>query len=99
MALLPKSGSSRGTLSSDVQPDTLERPRTRWLDLGKTWRRAIPLRMAVRPQRIRTYLVLFALALSLPLLCVSVFGLYRMASTEESQTDSRNSGFHEEPGR
>jgi two-component sensor histidine kinase len=43
----------------------------------------------MRPQRIRTYLVLFALALSLPLLCVSVFGLYRMASTEESQTDNR----------
>jgi two-component sensor histidine kinase len=33
--------------------------------------------------------VLFALALSLPLLGVSVFGLYRMASTEESQTNNR----------
>lgn len=73
--------------ASDIQPDAMQRPRTQWSDLGKTGRSAIPLRIG--PQRIRTYLVLFALALSLPLLCVSVFGLHRMASTEESQTDSR----------
>ncbi|WP_439395081.1 HWE histidine kinase domain-containing protein [Bradyrhizobium sp. PMVTL-01] len=67
----------------------MERPGAQRLDLGKTRRIALPPGMAMRPQRIRTYLVLFALALSLPLLCVSVFGLYRMASTEESQTDNR----------
>ena len=87
--LLPKSGSSRGTFSSDVQTDTMERPCSPWFDVGKTGRRVIPLRMAVRPRRIRTYLVLFALGLSLPLLSVSVFGLNRMVSNEESQTDSR----------
>ncbi|MBR0801794.1 sensor histidine kinase [Bradyrhizobium jicamae] len=84
--MLPK---SRGTIPSEVQADALERPHIPWLDLGKTGRRNFPARMVVRPQRIRTYLVLFALALSLPLLCVSVFGLHRMASIEEAQTDNR----------
>jgi two-component sensor histidine kinase len=44
---------------------------------------------AARPQRIRTYLVLFALALSLPLICVSVFALNRMAAIEEVQIEGR----------
>jgi two-component sensor histidine kinase len=52
---------------------------TRWLSA----------RGAVRPRRIRTYLVLFALALVLPLLLVSVIALNRMAAIEEAQIEGR----------
>src|SRR3569623_1556884 len=45
--------------------------------------------LAVRPQRIRTYLVLFALALVLPLLLVAFIGLNRMAEIEQSQIERR----------
>lgn len=44
---------------------------------------------AARPQRVRTYLGLFALALVLPLLAVSCFGLNRMAEIEQSQIERR----------
>jgi two-component sensor histidine kinase len=44
---------------------------------------------AARPQRIRTYLTLFALALVLPVLALSFFGLTRMAAIEQSQIERR----------
>ena len=43
----------------------------------------------LRPHRIRTYLALFALALVLPLLFVSLAALDRMASVEEGQIQAR----------
>jgi two-component sensor histidine kinase len=42
-----------------------------------------------RPQRVRTYLALFALALVLPLLAVAFFGLNRMAAIEQAQMERR----------
>ncbi len=42
---------------------------------------------AVRPQRIRTYLVLFALAITIPLLGLAVFALNRMAAVESAQIE------------
>jgi two-component sensor histidine kinase len=42
-----------------------------------------------RPQRIRTYLVLFALALAVPLVALAVYALNRMASVEEAQIERR----------
>ena len=47
----------------------------RWLQIG------------VRPQRIRTYLVLFALAITIPLLGLAVFALNRMADVEATQIE------------
>lgn len=47
------------------------------------------LNFAVRPQRIRTYLGLFALALVLPLLLVAFIGLNRMAAIEQAQIERR----------
>ncbi len=44
---------------------------------------------AVRPHRIRTYLALFALALVLPLLVVSMVALDRMAAIEKAQIETR----------
>ena len=44
---------------------------------------------SVWPQRVRTYLVLFALALTVPLLALAVFALDRMASIEEAQLERR----------
>jgi two-component sensor histidine kinase len=41
------------------------------------------------PQRIRTYLVLYALALTLPLLALSAFALDRMARIEQAQMERR----------
>jgi two-component sensor histidine kinase len=43
----------------------------------------------VPPQRIRTFLILFALALTLPLLALAVFALDRMASLEEDDIQRR----------
>jgi two-component sensor histidine kinase len=43
----------------------------------------------VPPQRIRTYLVLFALALTAPLLGLAAFALNRMATLEEAETERR----------
>jgi hypothetical protein len=37
------------------------------------------------PQRVRTYLILFALAVVVPLLGVSIFALNRMAAVEQEQ--------------
>ena len=44
---------------------------------------------AIRPQRIRTFLILFALALTLPLLGIGIFALSRMASLEQAETERR----------
>jgi hypothetical protein len=44
---------------------------------------------AVRPQRIRTFLVLFALALTLPLVTLAVFAFQQMASLEEQEIERR----------
>jgi two-component sensor histidine kinase len=44
---------------------------------------------AARPHRIRTYLVLFALALVLPLLLVSIAAFERMAAIEKAQIEAR----------
>ena len=41
------------------------------------------------PQRIRTYLILFAAALTLPLLGLAAFALNRMAALEEAETERR----------
>jgi two-component sensor histidine kinase len=43
----------------------------------------------LRPQRIRTFLILFALALTLPLLGLAVFALNRMASLERDAIERR----------
>ena len=43
----------------------------------------------VPPQRIRTFLVLFALALALPLLALASFALNRMAGLEEKEIERR----------
>ena len=43
----------------------------------------------IPPQRIRTFLVLFALALTTPLLGLAIFALNRMASLEEDETKRR----------
>jgi len=43
----------------------------------------------VPPQRIRTFLILFALALTLPLLALAVFALNRMAGVEEAEIERR----------
>jgi two-component sensor histidine kinase len=45
------------------------------------------LRIGRRPHRIRTYLVLFALALTAPLIVLAVFALNRMAAVEEAQIE------------
>lgn len=50
---------------------------------------ASPVRHSARPQRVRTYLALFALALVLPLLAVAFFGLNRMAAIEQAQIERR----------
>jgi two-component sensor histidine kinase len=41
------------------------------------------------PQRIRTYLVLFALGLAAPLLAIAVYALEKMASVEQAQIEQR----------
>ena len=41
------------------------------------------------PQRIRTFLVLFALALTLPLVALAVFALNQMANLEEREIERR----------
>lgn len=43
----------------------------------------------VPPQRIRTFLILFALALTLPLLGIGIFALDRMAALEQAETERR----------
>ena len=43
----------------------------------------------VPPQRIRTFLVLFAVALAAPLLGLAIYGLNRMASLEQAQIERR----------
>jgi two-component sensor histidine kinase len=43
----------------------------------------------VPPQRIRTFLVLFALALTLPLLGIGIYALDRMAAFGQAETESR----------
>lgn len=43
----------------------------------------------VPPQRLRTFLILFALALSIPLLGLAIFALNRMASLEQNATERR----------
>jgi hypothetical protein len=50
---------------------------------------ARPLMNRVPPQRIRTFLSLFALALTLPLLALAVFATHRMASLEEREIERR----------
>jgi two-component sensor histidine kinase len=41
------------------------------------------------PQRIRTFLILFALALTLPLVGIGIFALNRMAGLEQGETERR----------
>ena len=41
------------------------------------------------PQRIRTFLILFAIALSAPLLGLAAYGLNRMASLEQAEIERR----------
>ena len=84
-----QSGLRASSYPVDQQDATAPARTELWAGGGKRGRRVFAIPFAVRPQRIRTYLVLFALALSLPLLCVSVFGLSRMAAVEEAQTNSR----------
>lgn len=92
--MLLKTGASRVSSGPVAQRDGAEPPRTHlWSGLGKIDPRAFALRVAARPQRIRTYLVLFALAMSLPLLSVSILGLNRMAAIEEDQTNNRVRAF------
>lgn len=43
----------------------------------------------LQPQRLRTFLVLFALALALPLLALAVFSFNRMASLEQAEIERR----------
>lgn len=43
----------------------------------------------VPPQRIRTFLILFAVALSAPLLGLAIYGLNRMASLEQAEIERR----------
>jgi two-component sensor histidine kinase len=43
----------------------------------------------IQPQRIRTFLILFALALTLPLVALAGFALNRMASLEEAEIERR----------
>ena len=43
----------------------------------------------VPPQRLRTFLILFALALTIPLIGLAIFALNRMASLEQSTTERR----------
>jgi hypothetical protein len=43
----------------------------------------------LRPQAIRTYLVLFALVLVLPIVALAILALSRMASLEEAETQRR----------
>ena len=43
----------------------------------------------VRPQRLRTFLILFALALTIPLLGLGIFALNRMAALEQAETERR----------
>jgi len=43
----------------------------------------------IPPQRIRTFLILFALALTLPLLGLAIFALNQMASAEEADIERR----------
>src|SRR5689334_10277500 len=43
----------------------------------------------VPPQRIRTFLVLFALALTLPLISLAVLAFNQLASLEEEETERR----------
>ena len=44
---------------------------------------------AVPPQRIRTFLILFALALTLPLVALALFALNQMAALEEQEIERR----------
>ena len=60
---------------------TLAAPETRNVMQARWWQ------VAVRPQRIRTYLVLFALAITIPLLGLAVFALNRMATVELAQIE------------
>ena len=43
----------------------------------------------VPPQRIRTFLILFALALTSPLVALGVFALHQMATLEEREIERR----------
>ena len=43
----------------------------------------------VRPQSVRTYLILFAMALALPLLILAAISLNRMATLEQEQLEQR----------
>ncbi len=43
----------------------------------------------VPPQRLRTFLILFALALTMPLLALGIFALNRMAALEQAETELR----------
>lgn len=52
----------------------------------------MPARMfqhGVPPQRLRTFLILFALALALPLLCLALLAFNRMAGLEQLETERR----------
>jgi hypothetical protein len=46
-------------------------------------------KLGLPPQRIRTFLVLFALALTLPLLGLAVLAFNQLASLEEEETERR----------
>ena len=46
-------------------------------------------RHGVPPQRLRTFLFLFALALTVPLLVIGIFALNRMAALEQAETERR----------
>ena len=43
----------------------------------------------VPPQRIRTFLILFALALALPLLAIAIYAMNRMATLEQAEIERR----------
>src|SRR5262245_17469498 len=45
--------------------------------------------LGVPPQRIRTFLVLFALALTMPVVALAVFAFDQMASLDERETEAR----------
>jgi two-component sensor histidine kinase len=50
---------------------------------------ARPFNHGVPPQRLRTFLILFALALTIPLLGLGIFALNRMAALEQAETERR----------
>lgn len=87
---LPDISNDSKAIAFSASPDAGTTPGRRggWLDPPDV-AHGVSISRAVRPSRIRTYLVLFALALVLPLLVVSMVALDRMAAIEESQIEAR----------